>query len=91
MAGSFVVKNGWWFGWSPFLLAFFVSGCARFLAASAYLPGLQEVRTVESVSYRSLVMQMIGTIPSKGVELVLAPYRIIKGEEEPLTSTDEKD
>jgi len=65
-------------GWvHPFLGVFFLSSLVRFSVCLFLLPGLREVRQVESISYRSLFFRVSGVRASlgPGMRFFLLPGR----------------
>ena len=57
LIGGMLLKYPFFFS-VPYDLIFFVSGASRFFLSIFFLPKIREIRTVESISYRSLLVRM---------------------------------
>jgi MFS family permease len=63
LAGALIVRYNHVF-WSKYLLVILLSGLARYVVNFSLLHRLQEMRTVEAISYPKLFFKMITTIPA---------------------------
>jgi MFS family permease len=53
--------------WSRYLLVFLLSGILRLIFSIFYIPKLKEVREVEHISYRRLILRVISTMTTGGL------------------------
>ena len=70
LVGGLVVHH-FRFRASPFLGIFLVSGVARLVLAGPLLPFIREVRSVEAISYRDLMLALVSVGPRRGVQELL--------------------
>jgi MFS family permease len=67
---------------SKYLLVFLLSGLLRFGASLYFLPGLREVRSVETIGYSRLFLKIIASMPTEGLIYELIPFRKRDSEDE---------
>jgi MFS family permease len=63
--GALIVKYNHIF-WSKYYLVFIISGFLRLIIAFYFIPRIKEVRKVEYVSYKNILMSIISIIPNRG-------------------------
>lgn len=64
--GGLIVKFNHIF-WSKYLLVFLLSGVLRLIVAIVFISRLKEVREVEHISYKRLLLQIISTMATSGL------------------------
>lgn len=74
LLGSLVVRLNTVF-WSPYLLAFLLSGLLRLGASLLFLPRLREVRTVEEIGYPRLLLKVVFSVPTISLLYELIPFQ----------------
>ena len=77
MTGALLVKYNSLFP-SRYFLVFVLSGVLRFIVSYFLVPGLKEVRVVESIPYADLFFKIIRTMPTAGVVFSFIPFRTKK-------------
>jgi len=66
IVGSVIVKYNNTF-WSKYLLVFVLSFFLRYLSSFIFLPKIKEVRKVEEIPYRKLLLKVVSTLPTAGL------------------------
>jgi MFS family permease len=71
--------------WNPFFVVFVVSSALRLVTALTLLPGLEEMRVVEHISYRDLFFRVVAVRPQLGPML---RFFQLPGQNEPRDGAD---
>jgi len=74
MAGGLMVNYNSFF-WSKYYLVFIISFVIRYFASFLLLPKLKEIRMVEAISHRKLLMKALTTRPSIGLVSTIMTFR----------------
>jgi len=72
--GGLIVKYNSFF-WSKYYIVFIISFVMRYAASFIFLPKLREVRIVEEISSRKLLMKALTTRPSSGLVSNIMNFR----------------
>ena len=72
--GGLVVRYNHLF-WSKYLLVFIISFIFRYIASFIFIPKLKEVREVEHVPYKKLVLEIITSMPTMGLMHRMVTFR----------------
>ena len=75
--GGLIVRYNYLF-WSKYLLVFIISFISRYIASFIFIPKLKEVREVEHVPYRKLVLEIITSMHTMGLVHRLVTFRRTK-------------
>jgi MFS family permease len=96
LAGAFLAWNSAdlvllreWDNASRYLLPFLVSGFVRVLVALAFVPRLRDVRVVEPIRYRDLLLRVVTIRPTQGA--LQRPEIIVGTRDEALDAGRERD
>ncbi|MFH1762188.1 MAG: MFS transporter [bacterium] len=74
MAGAAAVHFNRFF-WTSYFLVFILSFVLRLTASVFFIPRLKELRSVEHISYRGLLLKAISAMPSRGLIYGLSSFR----------------
>ncbi len=74
ISGSFLVGHNQLF-WSKYYLVFIASFLLRYLTSVIFIPKLEEVRAVEKISYRQLVLEILSSVTTRGLVYNLMTFR----------------
>jgi len=74
IVGGLIVKYNSFF-WSKYFIVFIISTVMRYAASVIFLPKLREVRIVEEISSRKLLMKALTTRPSSGLVSNIMNFR----------------
>jgi len=74
IAGSIIVKYNSVF-WSKYLLVFLISFILRYAVSFIFVPKLKEVRQVEHITHKDLLIKIITTMPTMGLVYDLISFR----------------
>jgi len=66
VAGGLIVKHNNLF-WSKYLLVFIISFMLRYIASLIFIPKIREVRVVEEISHRKLLLKAFTVMPTRGL------------------------
>ncbi len=66
MLGGAIAKYNHLF-WSSYLAVFLISGLIRYAASLVFLPKLREVRQVQNIGYRNLMLKIVTSMPTMGL------------------------
>ncbi|MBN1411648.1 MAG: MFS transporter [Spirochaetales bacterium] len=80
--GGIIVRSNHLF-WSQYILVIIISCVARYLVALVFIPRLKEVRQVEHISYRNLLMRVLFPAGNRGpvINFILPRLRKKRDEE----------
>ena len=66
VVGGLIVKYNNLF-WSKYLLVFIISFMLRYIASLIFIPKIREVRVVEEISHKKLLLKAFTTMPTSGL------------------------
>ena len=66
VAGGLIVKYNNLF-WSKYFLVFIISFMLRYIASLIFIPKIREVRVVEEISHRKLLLKAFTAMPTRGL------------------------